>query len=109
MGLDGAEYRYVSRTHSDSSDSPVFFSSVDSVDSNNGGWNAPWTPHGSGLANSTGGTAGTPGGMMGSGHSGKIIEQPSIVERNARIIKWLCNCRKAQKEMFQALGNGNVS
>jgi hypothetical protein len=22
--------------------------------------------------------------------------EPSIVERNARIIKWLCNCRKAQ-------------
>lgn len=98
-------YRYVSRTRSDSSDTPVFFSSVSSVDSNNGGWNAPWAAHGNGL------TTGSPaaGGMMGSGHSGKNIEQPSIVERNARIIKWLCNCRKAQKEMYQTIGNGNVS
>ncbi|XP_026277725.2 mucin-12 [Frankliniella occidentalis] len=107
LGLDNTEFRYVSRTRSDSSDSPVFFSSVSSVDSNNGGWNAPWSA--SGLATSAGGTTGTPGGMMGSGHSGKNVEQPSIVERNARIIKWLCNCRKAQKEMFQTLGNGNVS
>ncbi|KAK3930218.1 Protein FAM110C [Frankliniella fusca] len=109
LGLDNTEFRYVSRSRSDSSDSPVFFSSVSSVDSNNGGWNAPWSAPGSGLATSVGGTTGTPGGMMGSGHSGKNIEQPSIVERNARIIKWLCNCRKAQKEMYQALGNGNVT
>lgn len=106
LGLDNNEFKYVSRTRSNSSDSPVFFSSVSSVDSNNGGWTGPW------LANaysSAGGTTVTPGGMMGSGHSGKNIEQPSIVERNARIIKWLCNCRKAQKEMYQSVDNGNVS
>lgn len=103
LGLDSSEFRYVSQTRSDSSDSPIFFSSVSSVDSNNGGWNAAWSAH------STGATVSTPGGMMGSGHSGKNIEQPSIVERNARIIKWLCNCRKAQKEMYQALDNGYVS
>lgn len=99
----------MSCTRSNSSDSPVFFSSVSSVDSNNAGWSAAWSSHTNAFSSSAGGTAVTPGGMMGSGHSGKNIEQPSIVERNARIIKWLCNCRKAQKEMYQSLDNGNVS
>ncbi|XP_034243402.1 uncharacterized protein LOC117646506 [Thrips palmi] len=109
LGLDNNEFQYVSRTRSSSSDSPVFFSSVSSIDSNNAGWSAPWSSHTNAFSSSAGGTAVTPGGMMGSGHSGKNIEQPSIVERNARIIKWLCNCRKAQKEMYQSLDNGNVS
>lgn len=26
----------------------------------------------------------------------RVSEPPSVVERNARIIKWLCNCRKMQ-------------
>jgi len=35
------------------------------------------------------------GGGRKSGGSSSSVELPSIVERNARIIKWLWNCRKA--------------
>lgn len=67
--------RTVSEQASGSS-SPVYFDSVSSVDSA-----IAWGPWGSGST---------------SGNAPKQTEQLSIVERNARIIKWLCNCRKAQ-------------
>lgn len=42
------------------------------------------------------GTGGPIGGCIGkSGGGSSSSELPSIVERNARIIKWLWNCRKA--------------
>jgi len=62
------------------SSSPLFFESVSSVDSGT----SPW-----------GCVGGTGPGSGGSGNLQRPTEQLSIVERNARIIKWLCNCRKA--------------
>ncbi|XP_047001652.1 protein FAM110B [Schistocerca americana] len=75
LGLDTRDYRSMSTPMSGSS-SPVYFESVSSVDSA-----VAWGPWGSGST---------------SGNTPRQAEQPSIVERNARIIKWLCNCRKAQ-------------
>ncbi|XP_046386267.1 actin cytoskeleton-regulatory complex protein pan1-like [Ischnura elegans] len=65
---------------------PVFFDSVSSVDSwpGNGGVGMPRESGESGGGGGRWREAMPPG------------SEPSIVERNARIIKWLCNCRKAQ-------------
>lgn len=57
--------------------SPVFFSDTSSVDSQT-------------LCSANQITGGS------DGATNTVTELPSIVERNARIIKWLCNCRKAQ-------------
>jgi hypothetical protein len=77
LGLD--KEAFLRLTKSPTLDSPVFFDSVSSaascLDSNAA--EVEDTP-----------TFG-PGG-------GKFGEQPSIVERNARIVKWLFNCRKTQ-------------
>jgi len=80
LGLEEDTFR--SLTRRGSHDSPVFFGSVSSVES----WPGAFT------ANQEPSPEETPLGPGGS----KMGEQPSIVERNARIIKWLCNCRKAQ-------------
>lgn len=73
LGLTSDSYEDM-LSNSRSSDSPVFFSDVSTVDSSrpidNGDYYQPATFRPS--------------------------EPPSIVERNARIIKWLCNCRKSQ-------------
>nr|CAD7265479.1 unnamed protein product [Timema shepardi] len=82
MGLDAHDYRCLSTPVSGSS-SPVYFSSVSSVDSA-----VVWAPWGPESGGSLGGVTTT--------NTHRTIEQLSIVERNARIIKWLCNCRKAQ-------------
>ncbi|XP_068084196.1 uncharacterized protein [Anabrus simplex] len=74
LGLETSDFRSLSAPLSGSS-SPVFFDSVSSLDSA-----VAWGPE-------SGGT---------SGNMQRPAEQLSIVERNARIIKWLCNCRKAQ-------------
>ncbi|GFG30607.1 hypothetical protein Cfor_10517 [Coptotermes formosanus] len=79
LGLDTGDFRSVSAPASGSS-SPLFFESVSSVDSGT----SPW-----------GCAGGTGPGSGGSGNIQRPTEQLSIVERNARIIKWLCNCRKA--------------
>ncbi|KAB0805538.1 hypothetical protein PPYR_02508 [Photinus pyralis] len=55
------------------SSSPVFFSDVSTIDSCRPIDNNEYCPS-----------------------SYRPSEPPSIVERNARIIKWLCNCRKSQ-------------
>jgi len=81
LGLEEDAFRVLTRKGS--IDSPVYFGSVSSVESWPGAYvaNAAETvPEEVPLG---------PGGA-------KMGEQPSIVERNARIIKWLCNCRKAQ-------------
>lgn len=57
--------------------SPVFFSDVSTVDSNR-------------LPDSTETTNQTNTALY------RPSEPPSIIERNARIIKWLCNCKKLQ-------------
>lgn len=71
LGMDPVDYREMAAWDSRCS-SPVFFSSVSSIDSCMD--SAPWGPP----------------------EPEKPTESPSIVEKNARIIKWLCNCRKAQ-------------
>lgn len=57
--------------------SPVFFSDVSTVDSNR-------LPDSTETSNQTNTALYRPS------------EPPSIIERNARIIKWLCNCKKLQ-------------
>ncbi|XP_054275947.1 protein FAM110B-like [Macrosteles quadrilineatus] len=74
LGLNSADFHVISKPSSQTS-SPVFFSDTSSVDSF------------CATNQSYGGSEGA------AGSSGEL---PSIVERNARIIKWLCNCRKAQ-------------
>ncbi|XP_046672008.1 protein FAM110B isoform X2 [Homalodisca vitripennis] len=76
LGLNSSDFKLMTKTSSQAS-SPVFFSDTSSVDS---------------LSlcvaqQSAGGSEGA---------TNPVSEVPSIVERNARIIKWLCNCRKAQ-------------
>jgi hypothetical protein len=100
LGLDQDNYRHITESSSKAS-SPVFFDSVSSVDSALGlylGWptnsqGVPW-PNNCSAGNTNNdeclGGAGAGGGGQRSG------DQPSIVERNARIIKWLCQCRKVQ-------------
>nr|XP_049701569.1 serine/arginine repetitive matrix protein 1 isoform X1 [Helicoverpa armigera]XP_049701570.1 serine/arginine repetitive matrix protein 1 isoform X1 [Helicoverpa armigera] len=67
-------------------DSPVFFSSASTVDSNQLAATADYTVQG-------------PGGVQKQIY--RNTEPPSVVERNARIIKWLCQCRKTQMQTPQ--------
>ncbi|XP_059482927.1 uncharacterized protein LOC132201063 [Neocloeon triangulifer] len=81
LGLEEDVFKTLTRRGSH--DSPVFFGSVSSVESYPGVQYVNNVPEAGEEA------------ALGPGGS-KMGEQPSIVERNARIIKWLCNCRKAQ-------------
>lgn len=72
----------ISKPEDEYRESPVFFSDVSTVDSNQIANNADYTVHGLSQTQTQGVYRST--------------EPPSIVERNARIIKWLCNCRKIQ-------------
>lgn len=67
------------------SESPVFFSSASTVDSNQLAATADYTVQGPG------------GGVQKQIY--RNTEPPSVVERNARIIKWLCQCRKTQLQL----------
>ncbi|KAK6616840.1 hypothetical protein RUM43_014981 [Polyplax serrata] len=80
LGMDPLDYKELACSNSGNS-SPVYFSSVSSVDScvEMSIWTVPETC--------------------------KVTECPSIVERNARIIKWLYNCRKYQKTVSK---DGNI-
>lgn len=73
LGLTSDTYEDM-LSNSRSSDSPVFFSDVSTVDSSRPIDNVDYCPT----------------------SNYRTSEPPSIVERNARIIKWLCNCRKSQ-------------
>ncbi|XP_019867056.1 uncharacterized protein LOC109596040 [Aethina tumida] len=73
LGLTSDSYEEM-LSGSRSSDSPVFFSDVSTVDSGRPVDNVDHCP----------------------AQTYRPTEPPSIVERNARIIKWLCNCRKSQ-------------
>ncbi|XP_075231075.1 uncharacterized protein LOC142329963 isoform X2 [Lycorma delicatula] len=78
LGLDSADYSVLIRDESRSpSSSPVFFSDTSTVDSAT-------------LCTTIGSQS------IDTDHTPSSNDLPSIVERNARIIKWLCNCRKAQ-------------
>ncbi|XP_017773621.1 PREDICTED: uncharacterized protein LOC108560542 [Nicrophorus vespilloides] len=75
LGLTGDSYEDM-LSLSRSSDSPVYFSDVSTIDSSR--------PLDNGAD------------YCQSASTYRPSEPPSIVERNARIIKWLCNCRKSQ-------------
>ncbi|CAK1591071.1 unnamed protein product [Parnassius mnemosyne] len=66
-------------------DSPVFFSSASTVDSTQLPPAADYTVQGPGVQKQI----------------YRNTEPPSVVERNARIIKWLCQCRKTQMQAPQ--------
>lgn len=88
LGLDNDKYQRITLPTSNSS-SPVFFDSVSSIDSALGlhqwtGNNQQSNSNNFNVANET--------------TSQRVNDPPSIVERNARIIKWLCQCRKVQFE-----------
>lgn len=88
LGLDVDNYQRIALPTSNSS-SPVFFDSVSSVDSALGlhawtGNNQQLNSNNCNVGNET--------------TSQRVNDPPSIVERNARIIKWLCQCRKVQFE-----------
>ncbi|XP_038218640.1 uncharacterized protein LOC119837188 [Zerene cesonia] len=79
LGLEPRTYDALVRD--EDPDSPVFFSSASTVDSNQ--------------------LATTDYTVQGPGVQKQIYrntEPPSVVERNARIIKWLCQCRKVQMQ-----------
>ncbi|KOC62417.1 Protein FAM110B [Habropoda laboriosa] len=93
LGLDSDNYQRITKPDSKSS-SPVFFDSVSSVDSALGlySWAANnQTNQGSQWQNNDCSV-----GMGNDDSNQRVSDPPSIVERNARIIKWLCQCRKVQ-------------
>lgn len=77
LGLDSADYSLMIGQERSDSSSPVFFSDTSTVDS------ATLCTLAATQSADT-------------DHNPSSNDLPSIVERNARIIKWLCNCRKAQ-------------
>ncbi|CAK1543577.1 unnamed protein product [Leptosia nina] len=80
LGLESRTYDAIIRD--EDPDSPVFFSSASTVDSNQ-------------LATTDYTVQGPPGVQK---QIYRNTEPPSVVERNARIIKWLCQCRKVQMQ-----------
>ncbi|XP_041969948.1 uncharacterized protein LOC121726589 [Aricia agestis] len=82
LGLEGRAFDALFR---DPPASPVFFSSASTVDSNQLAATADYTVQGPGVQKQI----------------YRNTEPPSVVERNARIIKWLCQCRKAQMQTPQ--------
>ncbi|KAG7204466.1 hypothetical protein KM043_004899 [Ampulex compressa] len=93
LGLDSDNYQRITEPDSKTS-SPVFFDSVSSVDSalglyswvgnNQGNQSVQWQNNNCSI------------GMGNDDCNQRVGDPPSIVERNARIIKWLCQCRKVQ-------------
>lgn len=94
LGLDPEHYGLIAEPNSKTS-SPVFFESVSSVDSALGLY--PWTGNNQ---TANGGpqwqSNNCSTGMGNDEANQRVSDPPSIVERNARIIKWLCQCRKVQ-------------
>ncbi|XP_026320750.1 uncharacterized protein LOC113230859 [Hyposmocoma kahamanoa] len=80
LGLDPRDYDAI--VHEQPPESPVYFSSASTVDSNQLAATADYTVQGPGVQKQI----------------YRNTEPPSVVERNARIIKWLCQCRKMQMQ-----------
>ncbi|XP_060807268.1 serine/arginine repetitive matrix protein 1 [Amyelois transitella] len=80
LGLDARQYDALIRDQPE--ESPVFFSSASTVDSNQIAATADYTVQGPAVQKQI----------------YRNTEPPSVVERNARIIKWLCQCRKTQMQ-----------
>ncbi|XP_046609031.1 serine/arginine repetitive matrix protein 2 isoform X2 [Neodiprion virginianus] len=91
LGLDSDNYHRITDPDSKSS-SPVFFDSVSSVDSALGLYS--WA--GNNQTNQWQNNNCSIGRGGNDDCNQKPSDPPSIVERNARIIKWLCQCRKVQ-------------
>ncbi|XP_050420776.1 uncharacterized protein LOC126833465 [Adelges cooleyi] len=88
LGLDPEEYNSImKRVECDAGSETCLSNGSSSLGSVSGGSNNNNNPHGCLPNDKTHGGTGSP-------HS----ESPSIVERNARIIKWLCNCRKVNQQ-----------
>ncbi|XP_012253580.2 uncharacterized protein LOC105684638 isoform X2 [Athalia rosae] len=90
LGLDSDNYHRITEPDSKSS-SPVFFDSVSSVDSALGLYSWAGNNQSNQWQNNNC--------SIGRGNEDcnpRSSDPPSIVERNARIIKWLCQCRKVQ-------------
>ncbi|CAH2057131.1 unnamed protein product, partial [Iphiclides podalirius] len=83
LGLEPRQYDALLRDQPP--ESPVFFSSASTVDSNQLAAAADYTVQGPGVQKQI----------------YRNTEPPSVVERNARIIKWLCQCRKTQMQTPQ--------
>ncbi|KAL4708638.1 hypothetical protein ACJJTC_008164 [Scirpophaga incertulas] len=83
LGLEPRQFEAIARDPPP--ESPVFFSSASTIDSNQLAAAADYTVQG----------PGTPK------QGYRNTEPPSVVERNARIIKWLCQCRKTQHQHQQ--------
>ncbi|KAK0157955.1 hypothetical protein PV328_011636 [Microctonus aethiopoides] len=103
LGLDSENYEALTALPTSNSSSPIFFDSVSSVDSALG--LQPWSANNQQQSNNCNNTqqpwqssgANCSGGIGGNNDaSQRVSDPPSIVERNARIIKWLCQCRKVQ-------------
>ncbi|XP_031847390.1 uncharacterized protein LOC116433442 [Nomia melanderi] len=94
LGLDSDNYQRITEPDSKTS-SPVFFDSVSSVDSALGLYS--WV--GNNQTNQSSSQWQNNNCSVGMGNDDcnqRASDPPSIVERNARIIKWLCQCRKVQ-------------
>ncbi|CAK9800089.1 Protein FAM110B [Anthophora quadrimaculata] len=93
LGLDSDNYQRITKPDSKSS-SPVFFDSVSSVDSALGIYS--WAGNNQTNQGSQWQNNDCSVGMGNDDSNQRVSDPPSIVERNARIIKWLCQCRKVQ-------------
>lgn len=93
LGLDSENYQRITKPDSKSS-SPVFFDSVSSVDSALGLYS--WAGNNQTNQSSQWQNNDCSVGMGNDDSNQRVNDPPSIVERNARIIKWLCQCRKVQ-------------
>ncbi|XP_031770839.1 uncharacterized protein LOC100865762 isoform X5 [Apis florea] len=93
LGLDSDNYQRITKPDSKSS-SPVFFDSVSSVDSALGLYS--WAGNNQTNQSSQWQNNDCSVGMGNDDSNQRVNDPPSIVERNARIIKWLCQCRKVQ-------------
>lgn len=92
LGLDSDNYQRITEPDSKSS-SPIFFDSVSSVDSALGLYS--WVSNNqTNQSNQWQNNCSI--GMGNDECNQRVNDPPSIVERNARIIKWLCQCRKVQ-------------
>ncbi|XP_008217609.1 uncharacterized protein LOC100118423 isoform X1 [Nasonia vitripennis] len=94
LGLDPDNYQHITEPSSKTS-SPVFFDSVSSVDSALGLYPS-WAGNGAAAAGQSQGQWLPNNNDECLGSNQRAGDAPSIVERNARIIKWLCQCRKVQ-------------
>ncbi|XP_068218061.1 protein FAM110A-like isoform X2 [Palaemon carinicauda] len=89
MGLDSVTYRQVKSPPTSPHTPPIYFEEVSSEESGPLGGRRGSSDSDDGRGRLSGPGPGPPLPLRGTG-------EPSIVEKNARVIKWLFNCQKAQ-------------